>query len=59
MAAVVLAEAVSLGASVAGIVGAERCRAIPYSVALAEYPKEYLASAHASFAFACFPPALS
>ena len=59
MAAVELAEAVFLAASVAGIVEAGRCRVIPGSVALAECPKGYLVSAHATPALACVPPELS
>ena len=59
MAAVVLAEAVSPGAYVTGILGAGRCRVIPGSVALAECPTEYLASVHATLALPCFPLELS
>ena len=59
LAAVVLAEAVFPGASVVGIVGAGRCQAIPGSAALAEYPREFLASVHAILGYACFRPELS
>lgn len=54
MAAVVLAEAVSPGASVVGIVGAGRCQVIHGSVALAECPTEYPASVHAILGYACY-----
>lgn len=56
MAAVVRAEAVFPAARVAGLVEAGRCQVSPDSVVMAECPKGYLASAHATPAFACFSP---
>lgn len=53
VAAVVLAEAVSPGVSAVGIVGAGRCQVVHRSVALAECPAEYPASAHAILGYAC------
>ena len=59
MAAVVPAEAVLPAARLAGILEARRCQVNPRSAVRAECPKEYLASAHATPAVACFSPELS
>ena len=59
VAAAVPAEAVLAAARLAGILEARRCQVNPRSAVRAECPKEYLASAHATAAVACFSPELA